>query len=428
MIEQMKTAVLALLIMMSLLQSYLLAYSYPKFDPLTPPDEYVKTDMLGDQASMDEMLFSDQLVLHLGDGQHTVLYPNTQQYNDVLDNVKQRFLEGFRKTNVIQLGIDWNEVSSKNQGVEIRFRDGLPMSVLQRVMQLKGDLIGESDLITRIWIYAKDANEVRTILFTDTPNTLYEVTRADFTVKDIERFVTVAPNFIPYHKAAAGDYYLPTQPLRMVGYQMGFTQFTVDQLKRTFFVDPTVTRNLTERDGSEIYTDGKRGLQLKNEQHWMTYSDPVAPAESRVDILDNLLAAVQFINQHGGWNGTYAVQKVPQQLITNNQPFIFRQYYESYPIINKGNTNIGFMKISLQRGIVSSYERSIMTPDPKEVTRKEAQLVGGEDLVQKLAQFTADKQVYSVFPAYRPVVGEQSIELAPAWAVELRDGTYEFLE
>lgn len=428
MIEQLKTAVLTLLIMASLLQSYFLAYSYPKFDPLTPPDEYVKTDMLGDQVSMEEMLFSDQLVLHLGNGQHTVLYPNTQQYNDVLDNVKQRYLEGFRRTNALQLGLNWDEVGSKQQGVEIRFRDGLPMNVLQRVMQLKGDLINESDLITRIWIFAKDANEVRTILFTDTPNTLYEVTRADFTVKDIERFVTVAPNFIPYHKAAAGDFYLPTQPLPMIRYQMGFTQFTVDQLKRTFFVDPSVTRNLTERDGSEIYTDGKRGLQLKNEQHWMTYSDPVAPADSRMGILENLLSAVQFINQHGGWNGTYAVQKVPQQLLSNNQPFVFRQYYGSYPIINTDNKNMGFMKISLQKGIVASYERSIMTPDTKEVTRKEDQLAGGEPLEQKLAKFTSTKQVYSVFPGYRPVVGEQTMELVPAWTVELRDGTYEFLE
>lgn len=155
MIEQLKTAVLTLLIMLSLLQSYLLAYSYPKFDPLTPPDEYVKTDMLGAQVSMEEMLFSDQLVLHLGNGQHTVLYPNTQQYNDVVDIVKQRFMEGFRRTNSLQLGLNWDEVGSKQQGVEIRFRDGLPMNVLQRVMQLKGDLTNESDLITRIWIFCQ---------------------------------------------------------------------------------------------------------------------------------------------------------------------------------------------------------------------------------------------------------------------------------
>lgn len=209
---------------------------------------------------------------------------------------------------------------------------------------------------------------------------------------------------------------------------MGFTQLTVDQLKRTFFVDPSVTRNLTERDGSEIYTDGKRGLQLKKEQHWMTYSDPVAPTESKLNILDNLLSAVQFINQHGGWNGTYAVQKVPQQLLLNNQAFVFRQYYGSYPIINTRDENMGFMKISLQKGIVASYERSIITPDTKEITRKDTQLVGGETLELKLAQITGTKQVYSVFPGYRPVVGEQTMELVPAWTVELRDRTYEFLE
>ncbi|TVY10726.1 YycH family regulatory protein [Paenibacillus cremeus] len=429
MIEKLKTAVLSLLVLLSLLQSYLLAYSYPKFDPVSP-EEYVKTERLGTQAALEDMLFPDQVVLHLGKEQHTVVYPNTAKYNEIWDTVKQRYyLEGFRKTTTTALGLNWDEIRNKQQGVEVRFRDGLPLNVLQRVMQIKSDLPSENDLITRIWIFAKDTNEVRTILFTDTASTVYEAQKADFTVKDIEKFVAVSPDFIPY-KVTPGDYYLPLKPLAMTGFKMGYTQFTVDQMKRTFFVDPAITRNLTERDGSEIYTDGKRGLQLKNEPHWMTYSDPVAPAaDSRIDLLGNLVSAVQFINQHGGWNGTYGVQKVPQRLLLGNQAFVFRQYYQSFPIINPRSDTIGYIRISLQKGLVSNFERSIMTPEVRNVTRNEVQLAGGEQLDEKLKQFSLQKtQFYGVFPAYRPIVMEKTMELVPAWAVELRDGTYEFLE
>ncbi|CAG7654064.1 YycH family regulatory protein [Paenibacillus allorhizosphaerae] len=429
MIEKLKTAALTILVLLSLLQSYLLAYSYPKFDPVTP-DEYVKTDLLGTQATLDDMLFPDQLVLHLGKEQHSVVYPNSAKYNEIWDTVKQRFLEGFRKTTTTALNLNWDDVRGKQQGVEVRFRDGLPLHLLQRTMQLKGDLPSDTDLITRIWIFTKDTNEVRAILFTDTANTVYEVMKANFTTKDIERFAAVEADYTPY-KVTAGDYYLPMKPITASGYKMGYTQFTVDQMKLTFFVDPAITRNLTERDGTEIYTDGKRGLQLKNEQHWMTYSDPVAPSpDNKFDLRENLLSAVQFINQHGGWNGTYAVQKVPQQrLLLSSQAFLFRQYYDSFPIINPRSENIGFIRITLQKGIVSSYERSIMTPDPRNMTRTEVQLAGGEALDELLKQFSTQKtQFYSVFPAYRPIVMSQSIELVPAWAVELRDGTYEFLE
>lgn len=99
------------------------------------------------------------------------------------------------------------------------------MKVLGEVMRLKGEIPADADLITRIWLYAKDANEVRTILFTDTTSTVYEVGKADFTVKDIERFVTVGEEYIPY-KATSGEIYLPLKPLNVSAYRMPFTQFS----------------------------------------------------------------------------------------------------------------------------------------------------------------------------------------------------------
>jgi regulatory protein YycH of two-component signal transduction system YycFG len=438
MIETLKSAALVLLVGLSLVQSYFLSYSSPNFDPLIQ-DEYVKTDRLGSEAVLEDLLFPDQLVMHLGNQQHTVMYPGTPAYSMVMDSVKQRTLEGFRKLSMSALNINWEDVRTKQQGVEIRFRDGIPINALQRVMQIKGELPLENDTINRIWIFVKDTkDEVRTILFTDTPNLVYEVQRADISGKDIERFATELQKpdasgkevMIPY-KSTNGDYYLPMQPIAFPEVRLPYKQYTVDQLKRSFFVDPAITRNLSERDGSEIYTDAKRGLQLKNDQRWMTYSDPVAAAatvDNKTDLLDNLLSAVQFVNQHGGWNGTYSVQKVPQRLLPGNQPFIFRQYYGALPIIDQRPYNIGSMKIVLQKGVVASYERSTIIPDSKGATRKEVTIIGGEALDEKLNLYEKKNAVISVFPGYRPMVNEQTIDLNPAWAVELRDGTYEFLD
>ncbi|MDQ1911151.1 two-component system activity regulator YycH [Paenibacillus sp. GD4] len=424
--EKLKTAALTLLVLLSLLQSYMLAYSDPNPEPVTR-EEYVKTDQLGPQAKLEDLLFPDHLVLHLGNATHTVVYPNTKLYGQIVETVNQRWLEGFRKVSASSLGINWDDVRMKQQGVEIHFRDGIPMKVLGEVMQLKGEIPADADLITRIWLYAKDANEVRTILFTDTTSTVYEVGKADFTVKDIERFVTVGEEYIPY-KATSGEIYLPLKPLNVSAYRMPFTQFSAEQLKRSFFVDPAITRNLADRDGSEIYTDGKRGLQLKTGQHWLTYSDPVVPVEGRIDVMENLTSAVQFVNQHGGWYGTYTVQRVPQRVLPVNQAFIFRQYYESFPVINQKSDQQGFIKLALQKGIVTNYERSTIIPDLRAASRKDAQLAGGEALEEKLKEYSKRNTVYSVFPAYRMNVVDQAVELVPAWTVELRDGSYEFME
>ncbi|MFE5322326.1 YycH family regulatory protein [Paenibacillus sp. NPDC056579] len=428
MIEKVKTGLLVMLVAVSLMQSYFLSYSSPKFDPLEQQD-YVKTDPIGTQAKLEDLLFPDQVVLHMGNQVHTVLYPNTAPYNQVLDSVKQRTLSGFRKTTVSALNMNVEEVRGKQQGIEVVFRDGIPISVLHRVMQMKGDLPLDNDTITRIWIIAREAkDEVRTILFTDTASTVYEVQKADISAKDIERLMAIEGT-VPY-KAVEGDYYLPTKPVSFPGYSFGFSQFTVDQLKRSFFVDPAITRNLSERDGTEIYTDAKRGLQLKNDERWLIYSDPVASVDAKIDVEENLLSAVQFVNQHGGWNGQYTVQKVPQRLLPVNQAFIFRQYYGSLPIINQRNDNIGFIKMVLQKGVVSSYERSMIIPEPQSATSKEVAMLFGDALDAKLNQYAKKSAVISVFPGYRPTVGvgEDRMRLDPSWVVELRDGTYEFLE
>ncbi|WP_248929297.1 YycH family regulatory protein [Paenibacillus hamazuiensis] len=430
MIEKLKSVTLAVMICLSLVLSYLLAYSYPQLEPLAQ-EKYVKADPVGTQAVLEDLLFPDQMVLHLGEQVHTVLYPSTRSFNSILDTVKQRYIEGFRKINTATavLPVTWDEIRDKQQGVELRFRDGVPFNVLQRVMQIKGELPIDNDVVTRIWIYTKETkDDVRTFFFTDSPGVAYEAIKADFTVKDIEKFVQLGADQTPY-TPGPGESYLPTKPLTMPAYKVNFSLMTADQLKRSFFVDPAITRNLTERDGSEIYTDGKRGLQLKNDQHWMAYSDPVAPVETKQpEIRENLLAAIQFVNQHGGWNGQYVVNKVPQRMATTSQSFVFRQYFESLPVINERQENIGFIKIVLQKGVVSSFERSVIVPENRTLSAKDTQIAGGEALGQKLAQYEKRSSVVAIYPAYKPVTDELTLELVPAWAVELRDGSYEFLE
>ncbi|PZE19059.1 YycH family regulatory protein [Paenibacillus xerothermodurans] len=434
MIEKLKSAALVILVGLSLLQSYYINYSAPSFDPLVQ-DEYVESEPLGSQAAVEDLLFPDQMVMHLGNQQHTVLYPETEAYTRIFDNVRQRSLEGFRKTSPEALNVNWEEIRSTRQGFEVRFRDGLPFDVLQReqVLQIKGSLPPENDVITRIWFFADPMKfEVRTIFFTDTANTMYEVESADISTKDIERFVTlegiVAREQIVDYEKGDGDYYLPVQPIWFEAVKLPVTQYAVEQLKQNFFVDPAITRNLSERDGSEIYTDTKRGLKLQNDQRWMTYTDPVATMDGKDDMRENLLSAVQFINQHGGWNGKYSLYKVPQRLLPNNQAFVFRQYHKSLPVINQGSENAGFIKIVMQKGIAASYERSMMIPDVQNAVESQHSLVGGEALAEKLSQYGKRSSILSVFPAYKPIVHDQTLELVPAWTVELRDGTYEFLE
>ncbi|MFE6795402.1 YycH family regulatory protein [Paenibacillus chitinolyticus] len=426
MIEKLKSVTLTVLILLSLLLSYLLAYSTPNYEPL-PPSEYISSELEGTKAKLEDLLFPDQIVLHFGNQQHTVLYPDSTSYSTIFESVKQRKMERFRKVTLNQERTNWDEIREKQEGVEVRFRDGLPLSVLQNTFQIKGDIPDDTELITRIWIFASsDKKSAGTYLFTDSSNTAFEVLGADFTAKDVENFTAIAGTNPPYTAASSGEYYLPVNPLPAASYDFGYKEFPTEQLKSSLFADPSLTRNLKDRDGSQIYTDAKRGLQINQEKKWMKYTDPLAVTDSKNSIKENLDAGVQFINQHGGWNGTYTISKPQQQHAFSNQMFVFRQVYDAFPILTEQKEGYGAIHITLQKGVVSNYERSVVYSDLKLINQQKSELIGGEALNAKITNHPKRYSIVNVFPAYRPTLGVKTVNLSPVWAIEFKDGTYEF--
>jgi regulatory protein YycH of two-component signal transduction system YycFG len=430
-VEKAKTILLTVLVAVSLVQSYMLGYSSPRLEPL-PQGKYVESVLEGTPAELQDLVFPDQIILHYGKKSHTVLYPLPfiNHYRNIFDFLKQRSFGGLRKTNVLAADVDWNHIRDNYEGIEIRFREGVPFSVLQSLMKLsREDTVLENELISRIWIYSDGASDdVKTFFISDTRSLVYEAVKADVTTSDLAVRLRLGESLPKYH-TEYGEYYLPDEPVSAIKITMPYTQYTPEQLKRSLFVDPSSTRSLQERDGTQIITDSVKGLQLRNDKHWFVFSNPAsAPVDSKNEIKDNLLSAVQFINQHGGWNSMYLFSQLSPRDITGPQTFTFRQYLEGYPVMNVQNDTIGYMKVVVQKGIISNYERSMIIPDTKSMAKEQVILPGGKELDAKVTAYGRRLSIVRIYPGYQPEVREKEVVYVPKWIVELRDGTYEVLE
>jgi regulatory protein YycH of two-component signal transduction system YycFG len=429
MMESAKTLLLAVLVAASLVQSYLLAYSEPKFDTIIPTD-YVESKLEGTQQELGNLLFPKDIVLHFGSGENTVLYPRMIFYRMILEVVEQRTFDGLR---VPGSNVRLPEPNSEEaQGIEIRFANELTLPLLQKMMNLKGDSLGETEPIDRIHIYTQPEREEVRVFFAGTRNgVVYEATRADLTIKDVERFIGFGETRVRYAVVENG-HYLPMEPIPMVQYRYKYRQFTADQLQRSLFPDPFSTRNLTERDGSEIYTDGKRGLQLSNDRLWLSYTDPAAPAEGEQTGLDTALSAVQFVNRHGGWNGEYLLEGTTQDTTSAEQRIQFRHYIGSYPgaypvMGAQDGTPFGKIEMVFRNRVVTRYGRSTLQLEGTAIERTPVTLPGGKSLVSLWSSFPEKSLVQAVFPAYRAVLSEEDVLLEPVWALEMADGTVRML-
>lgn len=427
MIEKFKTGALIALVAISLIQSYLLAYSMPGLNATVRSDQnYVNAEPMGREMSVESVIFPEQLIVHLGDNKHTVILPGTQFYEMILNQrIKGREFKGFQRNPINML--NWDEVRKNDIGIELRFDSGVPVELLQKLLKLEGDLLFLNETINRIWIFkTTGTEEVRTFFFSDDGQMVYESVRADLTVRDVQDYVGFGQYQPTYTMTADGLYY-PDNPIVATEIVFPYETYSPDLMQRNLFFDPSTTRTWEDRNGSQIYTDGKRGLQVEQNGMWISYTDPAAPQNNENVLSDNVFASVDFINQHGGWDGVHRF--VNPGLASKGMLVLFQQYIEHYPVVESDPFHFGYMRLSLQQGVVTEYARSLITLGVKEESRKERWLPGGEQLRKTLQSFERRSEVISLFPALQALPNEEKkMRFTPVWAVRLQDGTEHVLE
>ncbi|MCY9539958.1 two-component system activity regulator YycH [Paenibacillus alvei] len=434
MIERIKTLLLTFLVLLSLLQSFFLAYSMPNFDVRKKfTSDYIMTDPLGPEEKVENLVFPEQLVLHLGGNKHTVLYPGMTFYNIIVKRLQGRSYDGFQYRSVS--AVDWARIREENEGVELLFHAPIPVKLLQRVFPIGDDSVLMNESIRRIWLYTtKDTKEVRVFFFNAEGDAVYESTSANLTEQDVKQQVEFGRAWTPY-KLVDGAYYVPEQPIEMQEVTLPFDRITAEQMQRSLFNDPTVTKNI-ETGNSEIYTDVKRGLEVNRGLQWLIYSDPVVQTEGQQDITSDVTAAVRFINQHGGWNGRYRVT-MPDNMKRDSlngaaselgTAIRFQQYWGSYPIVNTSRFRFGYMQVTMQEGTVTSYERSLVQLHQRAAKKEMRKLAIGDALIKKLKELSKEKPISAIDPVYVPILGKDTVRLLPAWQVKYKDGTTALLD
>lgn len=420
MIEKGKSVLLFLLVVMSLYQSYLLAYSKPFMEAKVKTElNYVKTEPLGTELEVRDLIFPEQLVVHLGEDRHTVFYPSTvPYYNLILEKLRSREFKSLQRDSVN--AVDWDQIARENQGVELRFGRAIPFELLQRVFRIDGDFLFSRDSIDRIWVYtSKLRDEVRTYFFSSDGRNVYEAQKADLTVGDVEGYVGFGQYWDPY-VIYGEEIYIPEKPIsRMLAMDVPYDRYTAEQMQDNLFFDASSVRAIPS---GTFYNDAKRAMKIEQGGTWLSYTDPVAPTEGADELVENVIAAVGFVNQHGGWNSKHALVQGTDP-VKDNANIRFQQYYREVPVVSGPAMNFGYMQMTLQRGQVTSYARSLVLLDQEVSNKKIRTLPAGSELRSILkSRESVGGKIEAVFPAFRPEMLEDKVVLVPVWAVRLAGG------
>ncbi|MGW8958757.1 YycH family regulatory protein [Paenibacillus sp. NPDC055715] len=418
--EHLKSWALILLVASSLVQSYFLIYRLPGSDSVfTSETNYVKTESMGQEKKIENLVFPDKMLIHQGQNKHTVFYPGVAFYDLIFKRLESRSFNSFQRRSI--QSADWAQIRSENEGMELSFSGGVPVSLLERVMHLTPDSVFQGETINRIWIYIDEKNaKPHALFFSARGDVVYEANQFDMTVEDIRQHVNFGKN-APLYELVDNQYYIPADNLETVQPVVYAGLFTTEQMQRNLFFDPGITRNIQEKDGSQIYTDSKRSLQIKQEQRWMSYTDPSAPGAGGSSSVRDVLGAVDFVNQHGGWDASYQLKMKSSN--ENRTNVLFQQYYGSYPVLDTPSFRFGTILLEIQQETASVYDRSLLYLKGGEQSSKKVMLPGGETLKKQLEAVAKGKTIRDLTPVYQPEVINDGLKLVPEWRVILSDGS-----
>ncbi|MCL6547441.1 MAG: hypothetical protein K6T30_00855 [Alicyclobacillus sp.] len=186
-------------------------------------------------------------------------------------------------------------------------------------------------------------------------------------------------------------------------------------LVHSFFVNPLALTTIRQADQTYIWTDGSRLVWWSPAAGRLTYEDPNAPSAGPARE-PSLLTAVSFIQDHGGGPpGLIAFQQGDGLADGSNGIWTFRPYVDGYPVVD-GSVDY---TVQLEGGRVVEYQRPLFEWG-RPVAEQPVQVMGVTGLRAAIAKYLPttplnafDAQLgYAVVPRPGGVV-----ELEPAYSV-----------
>jgi regulatory protein YycH of two-component signal transduction system YycFG len=152
MFERLKTIALTILVLLSLLQTYVLVYRTPQFEQAVQSD-YVQTEQADILLNVEQLLKPRMIVAHLGEQVHSVFYPQTPVYGNMLETWRQFTYKNLQKTDMtLEQFYDQRE---QRLALSLQFEQDLELGTIQTLFNVTVDQEFQSqplfDMLFAFW-------------------------------------------------------------------------------------------------------------------------------------------------------------------------------------------------------------------------------------------------------------------------------------
>ncbi|MFD2368906.1 YycH family regulatory protein [Brevibacillus sp. GCM10020057] len=434
-LEPAKTVLLNVLVLASFCLTALLWSNQPKFQFIEPA-QYTESKPV-QEKQLIQLVTPESVVFHYGEDRHTKAVSTDGPYSMIVREMSKWIFLDF--TPYTLTNEKWGEIAREKMGLEVRFKSTVPLSIVGRLVTFRDEYDSQIKGVDRLWLYYEKDEDLVYALFLSTEEGKLMRSRTSISLKDLrdsylatgnpmpEQIMKIVRPERPYSPlegtaAVWSTYYLPKNQMRMQQYRFSYETISNERLIEAYFLDPSLVRQIMERDKTVIFTDGSRSVQLRSEQQAFTFTDP-AYQQSVQELSDEekVQSAVTFINKHLGWLGDYHFERMKKSY--NEKDLItFRQYLGAYPLIseNQNEKPIDTIQITSEAGQVVTMSRSLINLN-KYIANKSWTVMSGPELYQLIRdrKLANTEQITNAFLAYQTRFGDGYVDLMPIWVVQM---------
>jgi regulatory protein YycH of two-component signal transduction system YycFG len=227
----------------------------------------------------------------------------------------------------------------------------------------------------------------------------------------------------------ADEFIVPEPGLSLSVLTVRPEELDMETLLDTFFFDRRLVREIRERDGALIYTDGEKGLRIRE---GLDFSFPLREQErATADYATALNTAGRLLSWHGGWPEALRLENLSLIREANRQHMVYYacwdSYYDGFPFTDHAAT-LYFNDGGLVKYRREYYKTLGEASPPAPVNSYQEALLAALNLYQEQEAGIKEPLALEEFAlAYAVVTGEaDQLYAFPVWVIRLDGNEYVF--
>lgn len=430
MIENIKTTVLWLLILLSVFLTYQIWTFQPEYAILKSA-EYIDNTQIGEEKTLQQVIMPKQIIFHQ---EGSSFSPTNQlEYNETLyeEFFRGMTLENFSPPTTLELGND----HEANTEIELIFPDSIPVDVIKEIYQINSReqlLIEEVDQVIFSLIESGEIVQVRVRMISLKEKLTIEAV-TNLSVSSFEEAVTTSISELsyqvfPYTLFNYGNQfkkkvYLPENSLEVDSATYLSNPIAPEHFKQLLFSDPSFVKHYLQSNGEESFTDGNRMVNVLNSKNVLKYINPGFGEIANLSSKSALISALDFINGHGGMTNPFYFDSLKS--VASNDEITFRLAVGGYPVYESNFYDVNnLFEIALNRvdgNQIKQYTRPLFHIEAESINSiKTTKLPSGHELIDML-KMKSDFNLYmltDINKGFKMTKRQSLITFEPSWFIK----------